>query len=101
MHRRFAKWAEQKRRDLDALGVSTEEICLAEGGTKPAARVDHRSSCCMGRVTVWESGELEAEVLDLRSGEIFLAIHHDLASEPDFDATLQCYLDGIAVPKQR
>ena len=96
MHRRFAKWAEQKRRGLDALGVNTEEICLAEDGTKPSARVDHSSSCCMGRVTVWESGEMVAEVLELRSGETFLVIHHDLTCEADFDAASRAYFAALA-----
>ena len=47
-------------------------------------RLDFTSRLHVGRVTVWEAGECELEVLEAVSGKAVLSEHYRLESERDF-----------------
>jgi hypothetical protein len=50
--------------------------------------MDFESSLHLGRITAWESGECELEVLEISSGKVAFLEHHQLTSESEFHAVL-------------
>jgi len=64
------------------------ELTYCEPTDNPAMRLDFESPVQLGRVTVWESGACELEVLDILSGRAVLQEHHQLSSEEVFHKIL-------------
>ena len=64
-----------------ALGYT---LTYCEPTDNPAMRLDFETSDQVGRVTVWESGACEMEVLNTASSETVFCEHHDFLGEQQF-----------------
>lgn len=51
---------------------------------KPSLCLDYESENAIGRVTLWESGECDLEVMDVATGADFLREHHDFTTPHEF-----------------
>lgn len=74
-------WAEEKTSELSAAGVSLSHRHDSSDRTW-AAWVEGESSQRLGSLTLWESGELDIQVLR-RADDLLLLNEHRLISEPD------------------
>lgn len=54
---------------------------------KPALWMDFTTDEALARVTLWESGECDMEVLDAESGTDLLREHHEFSSSAEFFET--------------
>jgi hypothetical protein len=50
-------------------------------------RIDFETMRLLGRVTVWESGHCEMEVIEIGSGEYIFHEHHQFSNELEFHRT--------------
>lgn len=79
--RDLIEWAEAKAPELSVAGVSLSHREDSSGGTW-AAWVDGQSSQRLGSVTLWESGELDIQVLR-RADNLLVLNEHRLIREPE------------------
>ena len=63
----------------------------------PTMVVEHSYGQCIGQITVWESGFMDFEIIDIKSGEQLLWEHRDLDGQPDFGNILEEYLKLLNV----
>ncbi|MHC5728836.1 MAG: immunity protein TriTu family protein [Nostoc sp.] len=62
-------------------------LIYCEISDNPAMRLDFETSKLLGRVTVWESGDCDMEVIDIASGEYVFLEHHQFSNELEFHKT--------------
>jgi hypothetical protein len=59
-------------------------LTYCEPSDDSAMRLDFETIKFLGRVTVWESGHCEMEVIDIDSGDYVLCEHHQFSNEIEF-----------------
>lgn len=60
------------------------QLTYCEPADDAAMRLEFESALHLGRVTAWESGNCDLEVIEIESGETVLWEHHQFTSEPEF-----------------
>ncbi|EGO62961.1 hypothetical protein [Acetonema longum] len=100
MHSSFLKWVNERKRQLEDSIISTEKINVVANNTNPSVTVDYSSYCCLGRVSVWQSGLMDAEILHFASENRLLFEHHQLVGSPDFDALLKQFFKIMVTGKR-
>jgi hypothetical protein len=63
-------------------------LTYCEPSNNSAMRLDFETIKLLGRVTVWESGHCEMEVIDVVSGDDVFYEHHQFSNEIEFHRTL-------------
>lgn len=95
MHNTFLKWVEDKRRNLETLTIDTDGVVITANNVNPSVTVDYSSEMCIGRVSVWENGLMDMEVLDTNTGKRLCFEHHQLKDNIDFDKLLENFFATI------
>ncbi|MGG4131343.1 hypothetical protein ABEW19_24005 [Paenibacillus illinoisensis] len=101
LQKNFTQWAEQKAGPLRTLHITTEPVNRGHVNKQyipdPSTGFVHESGCAMGQVTVWESGQMEYEVINIETEELILWKYIEQIQEetPDFDKVLQGYLQVL------
>ncbi len=101
LQKKFRQWAEQKAGQLQRLNITTEPVNHGHVNEQdipdPSTGFVHESECAMGQVTVWESGQMEYEVINIETEELILwkYIEHIQEETPDFDKLLQIYFQVL------
>lgn len=62
-------------------------MTYGEPTSKPSMSLDFETDDAIGRVTLWESGECDMEVLDAATGGDLLREHHEFKTTEEFFAT--------------
>ncbi|MCQ6564117.1 immunity protein TriTu family protein [Paenibacillus mendelii] len=93
---KFKYWVEKSKGELENSLITTEFIkykTLDESLIPdPSTGIIHESKNCFGQVIVWESGQMEYEVLNIRTEEMILWRYFEkVPDEPDFDNILAEY----------
>lgn len=97
MHKKFFKWIKNVENDLVVKGITTENINVTDDNVpNPSITVDNFSQVCIGRISVWETGEMDVEVLHFETEERLMYEHYELGDEPDFDKILIDYLNVLS-----
>ena len=60
------------------------KLTYGEPTAKPAMWMDYETTSAIGRVTLWESGECDMEVLDAESGDELLRETHTFPNADEF-----------------
>jgi len=97
MYRYFRNWVEEQTDRLVELGIRTDTVNVVMDTANPSTTVDHSSSSCMGRVSVWQSGLMDAEILHCDTGRRLLYKHHQLNGECNFNRVLKKYLEVMSL----
>ncbi|MFX3646842.1 MAG: hypothetical protein ACE3K2_16485 [Paenibacillus sp.] len=98
---RFKQWAEQQADCLKSLHISTEQREHPDHDNHsipdPSTGYVHESKCAIGQVTVWESGQMEYEVIHIETEVLILwkYIERIDEKEPDFDELLTTYFQVV------
>ncbi|WP_418038885.1 hypothetical protein [Paenibacillus xylanilyticus] len=101
LQKKFRQWAELKAGPLQRLHITTEPVNHGHVNEQyipdPSTGVVHESECAMGQVTVWESGQMEYEVINIETEELILWKYIEQIQEetPDFDKLLQIYFQVL------
>lgn len=94
MTKRFLQWNEENHKRLDKMGITIDQIIENDEPTdNNGMAVDYLSEICLGRVSVWQSGDVDIEILDISSEEVLLYKHYDSLKIVDFDKLLQEFFD--------
>lgn len=79
------------------------QLTYGEPSDNSAMYVDFAYQNQQGRMTVWESGECDLEVLDSQTGQNILCKHYELKEERDFHLLLANFAlyfrDGKNLPE--
>lgn len=101
LQKNFTQWAELKAGPLRTLHITTEPVNRSHVKEQyipdPSTGFVHESGCAMGQVTVWESGQMEYEVINIETEELILWKYIEQIQEetPDFDKLLQGYFQVL------
>lgn len=98
MHLSFKKWIEDKSAELLTNGIKTIIVRFIEPDGEladPVIVVEHLASEYMGEVMVWQSGNMDFEVLEVDSGKMILWQHKELECESEFEDALKEYFDVL------
>lgn len=87
----LAGWIEGWRLDRDSV-VALEFLAGRQNVDKRSASVAAESPTKLGSLTVWESGELEAEVIDLATQDRTFVLSHILEGPQDFGDRLSRFV---------
>lgn len=99
MHRRFLEWIKEIRDGLEEKGIMTDHINVTSNDVpNPSTIVDHSTQYCMGRVSVWETGQMDVEVLHIDTEKTLLYEHYNLEKKNEFSKALRKYF-GVLCSK--
>lgn len=92
----FYSWFKKNKEELRKMGIETNLISEPTMTDNPAIFADHLSSTKMGRVTVWNSGAIDIEVLDQFTGQTVLNKHLEITEKsPCVKFILREYFDCL------
>ncbi|WP_018759631.1 immunity protein TriTu family protein [Paenibacillus terrigena] len=94
MRTKFQLWVESKKKELEKVHIKMEHVRHKNPDESsipdPSTGVIYESECCLGQVTVWESRQMEYEVVNIATGEMILWEYIErLPAEPDFNEILE------------
>ena len=103
IRKQFNQWAEQKAGPLRTLHITTEPVNHGHVDEQripvpdPSTGFVHESEYAMAQVTVWESRQMEYEVVNIETEELILwkYIEQVEKEDPDFDELLQIYFQVL------
>lgn len=101
IRKQFNQWAEQKAGPLRTLHITTESVNHGHVDEHyipdPSTGFVHESEYAMGQVTVWESRQMEVEVVNIETEELILWKYIEQIEDetPDFDELLQGYFQVL------
>lgn len=91
---RFKQWLEDNTKILLTKGIITDNIINdGQESDNPSTRVDHITDNCLGRITVWKSGDMVIEVLDIETCDTIMFKNYDLKGNNDFNDYLVEYFE--------
>jgi hypothetical protein len=74
----FYSWFTEHKEELLNKGIATDSISEPTLTDNPAIFADHLSSTRMGRVTVWNSGSIEIEIVEQNTSETVYYQHLEI-----------------------
>lgn len=101
MNKRLIEWLRTNNTILVDMGIETENVrespvdSLDQGVT-----FEHASEKCLGQVSVWKSGLMDIEVLEIESESRVLYEHHELDENVDFGSILKRYFEAMKNGKE-
>ncbi|MEO2075981.1 MAG: hypothetical protein ABGX20_11485 [Bacillus sp. (in: firmicutes)] len=94
----FFSWFKEHKEELLKRGIKTDLILEPTMTDNSAIYADHISSGRMGRVTVWNSGLIDMEILDQNSGETIFYTHLEIReTNPQINCVLKEYFDRLVL----
>jgi hypothetical protein len=75
-------------------------VQVTTGGVSinPGMRLDFDTPQCVGRITCWQSGECDLEVLEVDTEKLLYRDHQTLIMPADFDAAFHDFLRVLGGP---
>jgi hypothetical protein len=94
----FYSWFKEHKDELLNKGVATDLISKPTLTDNPAIFADHLSSTRMGRVTVWNSGSIEIEIVEQNTSETVYYKHLEINEQnPCVEVILGEYFDCLVI----
>src|SRR4051812_29671789 len=92
MEELFYSWFNENKEKLQQMGIETDLISKPTSTSSPAIFADHLTEIKVGRVTVWNSGSINLEILDQSSGETVYHKHFEISDKtPNIENLLADY----------
>jgi hypothetical protein len=92
----FCRWAEE------TMTLLPSEVCAAltvgPESNNRSARLDFDAPARAGRVTCWDSGSFDAEIIDIESGHDLFDLHGEFKSSIAMKNLLRPFLDQLGIP---
>jgi hypothetical protein len=82
---KFVQWASEKN----------GQVSISKGGSNQSARLDLESHHSMGRITYWQNGFCDAEIIEIESELQKYQTHWDQLLPDEFDKEFQLFLGLI------
>ena len=95
MLKSFSIWIESIRNEYSKRGIAFfDVVCSNEEVEEKSARVDFSYLGLFGRITLWDTGESDLELLDSDTGDIINYITV-VVCEQTFRAVYESYFDSM------
>jgi hypothetical protein len=91
MHTLFQNWFDKNQDLFVKNGIKTEYVRRSQTDN-PSITFEQESPCCLGQISIWESGLLDMEVLHMGNEKTILYEHHEFKVAPNFGDILKNYL---------
>ncbi len=89
---KFKQWAKGTAKILLNKGITTDNVINAgQESNNSSTRVDHMTDNCLGRITVWKSGDINMEVLDVETSDTILFENYTMEEHAKFETYLEEY----------
>ncbi len=89
MEQKYLIWIEENKGEMEKLGVEIDEVVSGEGEySQSSTRVDFLSSNTMSRITVFRSGRVYVQILDIETAETNFIFDDYLESKDDLSLFL-------------
>ncbi|OIJ20708.1 hypothetical protein BKP45_08680 [Anaerobacillus alkalidiazotrophicus] len=96
MEELFYSWFKENKEELRKKGIETDLISGPTLTDNPSIFADHLSVTKMGRVTVWNSGAIDIEIVDQLTGQTVLNKHLEIREKtPCVKSILEEYFDCL------
>jgi hypothetical protein len=96
MELRFMKWIEKNMTKLKMAGIEIEKTRQSPPNSPNSSfSVDLATKKCIGQIGIWNDGQMDAEALELESGETNYYEHFELDGTVDFTSLLEHYFDVL------
>jgi len=93
MNSLFIEWISNNESKLLDMGIETENIRESPSGTiDSGVTVEQTSKRCLGQISVWCSGLMDIEILDIQSESRLLYKHLNVTEDSNFSLILEEYL---------
>lgn len=96
---KFKQWAESRIDKLNVDSISSEFIKHKIDESRvpnPSTGVIHESENCIGQVIVWESCQMEYEVVNIETEEMILWKYIEkVSNDSDFNEILKVYFEVL------
>ncbi|WP_423221952.1 immunity protein TriTu family protein [Ideonella margarita] len=94
----FLIWARVRVVEIQRAGFDAA-LTIGVATSNSSARIDVEDERCLGRITVWDAGSFNMEIIDGESGSAIFSRHADFSTPCNFD---QLFVDffsefGIAL----
>jgi hypothetical protein len=80
----FLIWASATKTDLQSFGVKVI-ITVGEASSNSSARLDVECDRCLGRITVWNGGDIDMEVIEAEDGATIFSRQASFSMPYEFD----------------
>jgi hypothetical protein len=87
-------WLRSKRTHFEELNYHTEVIRSSTEGAE-VIRFDLDANSKIARITAWESGECQMEIIDVSSEDTTLSKYVDLSKYNDFDEAFNEFMKKL------
>lgn len=92
----FLKWNEENQNTFAQEGITIDHIMIPdEDNDDNCVAIDYLTKNCLGRVSVYEAGDVEVEILDVDSEESLLYEHYECDSQTDFESLLGIFFSVL------
>ena len=96
----FLKWNEKNKNKLAETGVNLDCILIPEEITNNnCVSVDYLTEKCFGRVSVWETGNIDVEILDIESEVSLFYECYECDNQTDFERLLIKFFNVLRTGK--
>lgn len=97
MNKLFMEWLNENKEKLRQIGIQTESIKESPvSSLNQGVTIENISKNCLGQVSVWHSGLMDIEVLEIETESRLLYEHYEFSQAPDFSKVLQKYVKIMA-----
>ena len=94
MTKKLEEWLAQISEHLNQKGIETENIRRSPSEcTDGGITVEQASNTCLGQISLWESGLMDVEIVDIETETRLLFKHFELEANPNFGNVLKEYFD--------
>lgn len=92
----FLAWARQVQANR---GLKKIEVLLTEGpkSDNPSARLDIDTPTSVARITCWESGDYDAEVIDIETERTIYSSHGVLDARQAIAQQVSAFLEALEI----
>lgn len=93
MHKILIEWLNENKLKLLEMGIETENVRVSpDNSIDQAVTVEQLSKTCIGQVSIWRSGLIDIEILDIETERRLLYEHYELTQVPDFNKLFKKYI---------
>lgn len=93
MNKHLIEWQNENKLNLLEMGIETENIRESpDNSLDQGVTVEHISKSCLGQISIWKSGLMDIEIIDIETENRLLYEHHEFEQTPNFDDLLHKYI---------
>lgn len=95
MNKAFNEWLKQNDKLFFDKKIIIDDIKIVESTSNPCTTVYHSSEKYIGQISVWQSGAMYFEILEIEGEKTILQKHIEITNNIDFKSLLSEYIENM------